>query len=247
MQTISESLSLLLEAMFLQPEPYAAMRDRKNPAGKGLVILIILGLVLALAGFIGSLVTWASSPDMAAVQETVLKYLQQMSWWQFMEFSPEAQAIWFQIWDSIWQFISIMNPTPASGLADFIFMPLNLVITWVLFGLVAHIIAKLFGGQGGLGQTLGTTALAAAPQLLGLFKLFPFVMLAGIGVWTILARYMAIRVTHDLSWGRALWVTVLTMVVIFLILFVLFGAGIFAFSAAIAAGLEGGFFDGFNV
>lgn len=247
MQTISESLTLLWEAMFLQPEPYAVMRDRKNPAAKGLVILIILGLFLALAAFIGSLLTWASSPDLADIQATVLSYLQQMSWWRFMAISPEAEAIWFQIWDQIWQVMGFLNPTPISGLLGFIFTPLNLVISWFLFGLIAHIIAKIFGGQGHFSQTLGVTALAAAPQLLGLFKVFPFAMLAGIGTWTLLTRYMALRVTHDLSWGRAVWVTVLTMLVLFLILFVLFGAGIFTLSMGLAAGLEGGLFDGNNV
>jgi hypothetical protein len=240
MQTVSESLTLLWEALFLQPEPYATMRDQKNPAGKGVVILIILGLVLALAAFIGSLLTWASSPDLAAVKDTVFKYLQQMSWWDMMAMNPQAEAIWFQIWDSIWQFIQVMTPSPASGLAGFIFTPLNLIISWIIFGLVAHVMAKIFGGQGGLGQTLGATSLAAAPQLLALFNIFPFVVLAGVSVWTLLARYLAIRVTHDLSWGRAVWVTVLTLVVIYLVLFFLFGVGIFAFSTAMAASFGGG-------
>jgi hypothetical protein len=239
MQTVSESLTLLWEALFLQPEPYATMRDQKNPAGKGLVILIILGLLLALAAFIGSLLTWASSPNIAAVQETVLKYLQQMSWWDMMAIDPQAEAMWYQIWDSIWQFVQVMNPSPASGLAGFIFTPLNLIVSWIIFGLVAHVIAKIFGGQGELGQTLGVTSLAAAPQLLALFSVFPFVVLAGVTVWTLLARYLAIRVTHDLSWGRAVWVTVLTLVVIYLVLFLLFGAGIVAFSSAMAAWFGG--------
>jgi len=246
MQTISDSLSLLWEALFLQPQPYATMRDRKNPAGKGVVILIILGLVIALAGFIGSLLTWANSPDINAVQETVLKYLQQMSWWEMMAVVPQAQAMWFQIWDTVWQMIGYLTPSPTSGLVGFITTPLSLLFSWIFFGLVAHVIARMFGGKGQLGQTLGTTSLAAAPQLLMLFSAFPFVAFAGIGVWTMLARYMAIRVTHDLSWGRALWVTILAMLVITLVLAFLFGAGIVAFSSALAASIEGGFFDGIN-
>ena len=240
MKTISQSMGLLWEALFLQPEPYAAMRDRQNPAGKGLVILIILGLVLALAACVGSIFTWASSADIAVVQETVLRNLQQMSWWQFVEMDPQGEAMWFQIWDSIWQFMGIMNPTPASGLAGFIFTPLSLIVSWIVFGLVAHVIAKLFGGQGQLGQTLGATSLAAAPQILALFNVVPFVVVAGIGIWTVLARYLAIRVAHDLSWGRALWVTLLTMVVIFLLLFFLLGAGVFAFTATMASVFGGG-------
>ena len=246
MQTVSENLGLLWDALFLKPEPYAAMRDRKNPASKGLVLLIILGLILALAAYIGALLTWASSPDLNAVQETVFKYLQQMSWWQLMGQNQQAVDMWFQIWNSIWEFIRMMSPSPLGSLTGFVMTPLSLVISWFIFGLVAHVIAKMFGGQGQFGQTLGTTALAAAPQLLALFSAIPFVTLAGIGIWVLLTRYMAIRVTHDLSWGRAVWVTILTMLVISLVLAFLFGAGILAFSFGMA-GFEGGFFDGSNI
>jgi hypothetical protein len=240
-QSLTETLGLLWEALFLKPEPYAAMRKQEKPVRKGLVILIVLGLVLALATFIGSILTWAGSPDLAAIQETVLRNLQQMSWWEMVAMNPQAEATWMQIWDSIWQFMGIFNPTPASGLAAFIFTPLSLIFSWIVFGLVAHVIARIFGGNGRLGQTLGVTSLAAAPQLLGLFTVFPFVALAGISIWTLLARYLAIRVTHDLSWGRAFWVTLLTIVVLFLLLFFLIGAGVAAGVAAMAAGFQGGF------
>ena len=243
MQTISESFGILWEALFLQPQPYAAIRDRKNPAGKGFVILIILALTVALVSYIGTLLTWATSPDLNAIQETVLKHLQTMSWWEMMSAQPQAQVVWLQIWDSVWQVMRLLIPSPTSGLMGFILTPLNLLITWIVFGLVAHVMAKIFGGKGQLNQTLGTTALAAAPQLLTLFTVFPLVSLAGIGVWTMLARYMAIRVTHDLSWGRALWVTLLSMLVIFLLLVVLFGVGAAVFSSMLSAAISGGFFD----
>ena len=141
----------------------------------------------------------------------------------------------------------MLSPSPLSSLAGFIITPLSLLISWFIFGLVAHLIAKIFGGQGQFAQTLGTTALASAPQLLALFSALPFVTLAGIGIWTLLTRYMAIRVTHDLSWGRAVWVTVLAMLVISLVLFILFAAGIVAFSSGLAAAIEGGIFDGSNI
>jgi hypothetical protein len=240
MQVISENISLLWEALFLRPEPYAVMRDEKSPVSKGMIILIVLGLLLALAAFIGSVLTWASSPDPAEIQSAVLNNLQQMSWWRFMAIDPQVEATWFQIWDQVWQIVSIFNPTPASSLAGFIIIPLGLIISWFIFALIANPIAKLFGGQGHFSQTLGTTALAAAPQLLGVLNVLPFVVLAGIGVWTLLARYMAIRVTHGLSWGRSLWVVLLTMLVIILIQFILFGAGIAVAASVMAASFGGG-------
>jgi hypothetical protein len=240
MSVITENIALFWEALFLNPKPYATMRDQKNPVTKGVVLLVILGLALALANLIGSVLTWASSPDLMAVKDVILRNMQQMAWWQMMSVDPQATAMFLQIWNSVWQAVAFLNPTPASGLLGFVTTPLVLIITWLLFGVLAFLMAKLFGGHGGLGQTLGTTALAAAPQLLGLFNFVPYLTLAGIGIWTILARYMAIRVTHDLSWGRAAWVTVLTMVILYILVFLLAGAGAVVFGITMASAIEGG-------
>jgi hypothetical protein len=240
MQLITENLGLLWEALFLKPEPYAYMRDRESPAVKGLVLLIVLGLALALAALIGGILTWATSPDLNAIKDVVFTNLQRMEWWQMMASQPQAMEGFQQTWDTVWSVVGAMLPSPASGLAGFLVRPLTLVTSWFIFGVVAHLLALLFGGNGRFGQTLGATSLAAAPQLLGLLMTLPYVALAGIGVWTLLARYMAIRVSHDLSWARAMWVTVLTGVVIALLLGLLFGAGMAAFGATMAAAMSGG-------
>ena len=240
MQLITENLGLLWEALFLKPEPYAYMKEREDPAVKGLILLIILGLALALAAFIGGILTWATSPDINAIKDVVSTNLQRMEFWQMMAGQPEAMQAFQQTWDMVWNMVGALLPSPASGLAGFIVKPLSLVISWFIFGVVAHLLALLFGGKGRFGQTLGATSLAAAPQLLGLLMTLPYVALAGIGVWTLLARYMAIRVSHDLSWARAIWVTVLTGLVIALLLGLLVGAGVAAFGATMAASMVGG-------
>jgi hypothetical protein len=95
----------------------------------------------------------------------------------------------------------------------------------------------MFGGSANLGQTLGATSLAAAPQLLGLLTVLPFVVVAGIGTWTLLCRYMAIRVTHDLPWSRAMWSVLLPLILLgFLAL--LLGA---LFAIVMAPIIAGGF------
>ncbi|MFN2137286.1 MAG: YIP1 family protein [Candidatus Promineifilaceae bacterium] len=240
MSAITDSLALLWEALFLQPQPYEAIRDRKNPAGKGAVILIVLGLVLALASLVGAVLTWASSPDLTAIKDAVLSNLQQMTWWPLMAANSQVEATWFQIWDTIWSIMSFVRPSPINNLAGFITRPLLLLLSWFVFGLVAHPIARLFGGRGSFGQTLGTTSLAAAPEMLGLLSFVPYVALAGIGIWTLLARYMAVRVAHDLSWGRAVWVVILTMLVLFLLGLLLIVAAAGAIGAALNARFMGG-------
>jgi hypothetical protein len=240
MQLITENLGLLWEALFLKPEPYAYMKDRESPAVKGLVLLIVLGLALALAALIGGTLTWATSPDLGAIKDIILTNLQRMEFWQMMAREPQAMQGFQPIWDMVWNMVGAMLPSPTSGLAGFILKPLALVASWFIFGVVAHLLALLFGGNGRFGQTLGATSLAAAPQLLGLLMTLPYVVLAGIGVWTLLARYMAIRVSHDLSWGRAVWVTVLSGLVIALLLGLVFGVGVAVFGSTIAAAMAGG-------
>jgi len=221
MQTISQSFGLLWNALFLESQAYAAMRDNKSPIKKGLIILIILGLALALAGIIGTTLEWASSPSLDAIRETIWEKYQQSPWWQFIEAEPQALQMFEQRWDQIWQFMGYVIPTPVSSLSGLILKPLGLIISWLIFGLLAHLFARMLGGSATLSQTLGATSLAAAPQLLGLLTALPFVVIAGIGTWTLLCRYMAIRVTHELSWARSLWSVILPPILLGFLAFLL--------------------------
>jgi hypothetical protein len=221
MQTISQSFGLLWNALFLESQAYAAMRDNKSPVKKGLIILIVLGLALALAGIIGTTLEWASNPSMDAIRETIWEMYQKSPWWQFIEAEPEALKMFEQIWDQIWQVMGFMIPSPASSLSGLILKPIGLIISWLIFGLLAHLFARMLGGSATLGQTLGATSLAAAPQLLGLLTALPFIVIAGIGTWTLLCRYMAIRVTHDISWARAMWSVLLPPILLGFLIFLL--------------------------
>ena len=240
MQAISQSFSLLWNALFLEDQAYSTMSENKSPVRKGLVILIILGLALALAGFIGTTLKWASSPSLDAIRDTVYEINQQAPWWHFLEEDPGSMQRFKQIWDQIWQFVGYLVPTPTSSLTGFIVRPLGLIISWLIFGVLVHLFARLLGGTAVLGQTLGATSLAAAPQLLSLLTALPFVVVAGIGTWTLFCRYMAVRVTHELSWARALWSVLLTLIVLWLLLMILVVGVSFIAGSIIAATFAGG-------
>jgi hypothetical protein len=83
--------------------------------------------------------------------------------------------------------------------------PVVLVLQWLFLALATHGAARLLGGQGRLVQTLGTTALAAAPYVLGVLTVIPFVSVSALllGFWSLLILYRAVEVTHDLSWQRS--------------------------------------------
>ena len=236
MQTISQSFSLLWGALFLESRAYAAMRDNESPVKKGLIILIILGLAVAVAGIIGTTLEWASSPSLDTIRDTIYEMYQQSPWWQFIEAEPQALQTFQQTWDQIWQIMGFVIPSPASSLSGLILAPLSLILSWLIFGVVAHLFARILGGTANLGQTLGATSLAAAPQLLVLLTAVPFLVVAGIATWTLLCRYMAIRVTHELSWARAMWSVILPQVALLILVVIFVGLAGIALGPIIAGG-----------
>jgi hypothetical protein len=231
---------MLWDALFLQTTAYERMRDDDNPFVEGLFLLVLLGLLLAVVGIVGTTLEWASSPPLAEIQKAVLSGLQQMRWYQDLQAFPEALTQFQTIWDQVWRVVTMAAPSPASSLAGIITKPLGLIVGWLVFGVVAYLLARVFGGRGSLNQTLGATALATAPQLLTLVTVLPFTAVAGLGTWTLLCNYMALRTVHHLSWPRAVFAALLPPVVIGLVVAVLFGCLAAVFGATIASMVTGG-------
>jgi hypothetical protein len=132
--------------------------------------------------------------------------------------------------------MGFLIPSPASSLWGIVLAPLSLILSWLIFGLFAHLFARLLRGSANLGQTLGATSLAAAPQLLALLTALPFVVVAGIATWTFLCRYMAIRVTHELSWARAVWSVTLPIIALLILAGILGGLAGVIFGSLFAGG-----------
>lgn len=240
MQSITRSFGLLWDALFLQRKAYAHMRDDDNPFVEGLFILVLLGVLLAVAGMIGSTLEWASSPNLNAVRDVVLNNLQGMPWYQQMQQAPGAESSFLQVWNGIWSAVAAMAPSPVRSLTGIITRPLALILWWLVFALLAYVFARLFGGKGTLNQTLGATALAAAPQLITLVTVLPFVTIASLGTWTLLCSYMALRTVHDLSWPRAVFAALLPPLVIGLVVGLIVGAALAVGLSVAMASFAGG-------
>jgi hypothetical protein len=117
--------------------------------------------------------------------------------------SAQVEATFRQFWNWATALFGYQG-----GLARFFFAllePIGLVLQWLFLGLATHGAARLLGGKGTLVQTLGTSALGAAPYLLGLLTIIPFVSVSALllGFWTLLILYRAVEITHDLSWQRS--------------------------------------------
>ena len=231
-------IRLAWEGLFLSEAPYAEIRDGSNLVLRGLGLVVLVALAVALVGLAGTALEWATTPDMNDIQQVVLEGIEQMPWYRELESEPEFREGFQQQWDMWWRFAPQMFGAPniATAASRIVLLPLGLALVWFLYGVLAHLSARLMGGQGSLGQTLGCTALAVAPQLLNLVTLLPYVVVGGVvGTWTLLCRYVALKACHRMTWGRALVATLLPSV-IFALLVSLFVACLGGVAAALVFG-----------
>lgn len=221
METLKTTFRLAWDALLLRDRAFEAMRDAPNAFARGLSFILAIAIVVSLLGVIGSVLTWLTSPDLGRIEAVVWDHVSQMPWVEQVPPSERAQALAMarRIYDLTWLSIRALAPSIPNALIRVILNPIALVIGWLAYGFLAFLIARALGGQGGLGQTYGATALAAAPRLLGVVHVLPYVETAGLGVWALVCNYQALKVTHRLSPWRTFWATVLPLILLFLFVF----------------------------
>lgn len=227
---------LMGKALVLDADPFVTLADDDNPWMEGLFMVVCVGVALGIAHLLGGLLRTASLPPADAVRETLFQ-----GWRAFLSSGAASGAdlaaledTFLRGWDRS-QMMMGLRGGPARVLFA-LFGPLVLLLQWLFFGVVSHIAARLLGGQGKLTQTLGATALVAAPHALGLLTVVPFVTVSQVllAAWGVLITYRAVEVVHDLPWQRAM----LAALVAPLVLAVLAALGVLA-GLVLLVGLRG--------
>ncbi len=236
MNALSEYWHLGLGALFLKEETYQKMREETNPVVKGLILILLVAVVVALAAAVGKVLEWSTTPDLSNLKNIILQELQKMPWYAQMAREPQAVQTFQQIWDSVWQFVTPMTMVNVAGaLLGIITNPILLALRWLIYGVVAFVFARMLGGKGNLTQTLGCTALAVTPEILGVFQLFPYVQLGGVAVWGLACSYVGLKTAQQLTPWRAFWATVLPLVLLAVLAILVACIAGFAASTLIAA------------
>lgn len=236
---LRQDLQLLWRGLFLESAAYDEAGDDDRPFVDGFFLVVLVGVILGLAAMLGSLLDWAITPDLREIKTIILDALRSMPWFDAIRNNPEALRIFEDQYNFGWQISDWVAPKPATALGTLISTPISLLIGWLWFGLVAHLVARILGGQAQVRQTLGAAALATAPALLGVFGFVPGLTVAGVGILTLLARYIAVRRVHiNLGWGRALTATLAPTFVLWL-----FFAALGLLIIPIAAAAIGGIFQ----
>lgn len=219
---------LVGKALVLEAEPFLTLAEDDNPWVEGLFLVTCVGVLLGAAHLIGGLLWTASLPPAAAVREALLPSVQQLAAQIGVGGGPEQiEATFRQFWGWGASFVGYQG-----GLARLFFAllePIWLVLQWLFLALTTHVAARWLGGKGTLVQTLGTSALAAAPYVLGVLTIIPFVSVSSLllAVWSLLIIYRAVEITHDLPWQRAAFAVMAAPVALIIISFF--------FAAAISA------------
>jgi len=198
-------------AFFLNPEAYDRMRDDAQRISYGFVFVLAVGALVGAAQAVGRLVAWAFAPNLAQIQTLVLNHLTNMSWYQDASQLSGFTTEFYRFYNFGWALLRSTAPTPTA-LVNIIIVPLALLTAWLVYGVLAHLAARILGGKGTLSQTLGCTALASSAQLVGLVAFTPYAAASGSGTWALVCNFHAIRSAHGLSAWRALFATLLPFV-----------------------------------
>ena len=75
MDNIVGTLQLGWKALLFQEEAYEEMRTSASPVVKGLILIVVVGVVIALLALLGDVVEWAGTPDLGQIQDTVAEQL----------------------------------------------------------------------------------------------------------------------------------------------------------------------------
>jgi len=232
MQSAERMWKLLRGGLFLESSAYETINDSRNPFVEGLFVVVALGLVVAVAGIVGTTLEWASVPNPLAIGQTVYDGLTNMPWYEALtsEAGPDAVEVFQNQWDWTQDLVQRFAPTPLSSLTRILTVPSSLIVRWLVYGLLAHVFSRLLGGEASLSQTLGVSGLALTPHVLHVLQLLPFSTIGGVvATWTLLCRYVALKQAHRLSWSRTLWAAILpfavSAVVIALLLALLLASG----------------------
>lgn len=238
-------VQLALGGLLLDPRAYRAQRD--NPAGlrRGLVLVLLIGLLVGLAALIGDLGEYFTQADPQVVSRTIYEGLVAMPWYeQVVQVNPEFATTLESLFASPGGFS--LTPTPLASLFGLLLTPIFSVIGWFIGGSFVHLAARAFGGAGAFGQTLATTALASSASLLGLVQVVPYAemipgsLLIASGLLSLLGTYVAVRETHGLPPWRSFWAVLVGPLLLSVLLLSLYCCVVFVFAGALGGLLQGG-------
>lgn len=228
MEAIRRYFRLAAGGFFLRDEAFTEMRGLPSPFTTGLILIVVIGLLISALTLVGVTLEWMSAPDLGQIKDAVWHGITQMPFYE--EVPPEDRSEMRYYYDWGWQVFPRLfgAPDPFAAAIDILVTPLSFLIGWLVYGFLAHVYARIFGGSGTLSQTYGCTAMAVAPQLVNVAQVAPNVSIWGglIAIWSLTCDYLALKHAHDLTPARAFWSTLLPLVTLVVLVAIAITVGI---------------------
>jgi len=248
---MSELLSTVRGAITLDISTLVRFRDAENVFRRGIVILILVGLVLGAVefavGFIGSFIAPSPEAQLAEMRQNfdqMLRFMPPDAAEAFEEQFLSNFEVGIEIGRNV---VALPTPLPKvvgnlfEALGAWVSQPLAMLGGFLVYGIWVMLAAKLLGGTGRLQEFLGTAALSSVPYLLLILGWVPCLgSVLGLvaWVWGIVIWVAAAAVAHgwavpvataegdveryDVNWGRAILAVILPVLVLVVLMVLIF-------------------------
>ncbi len=225
MQSLLALMRLGLDGLLLDATTYRAQRDDPEGLRRGVLLVALIGLIVGLAGWIGSVGEYLTSPNLGVVIETMITGLLKLPLIQeLINETPELNLMIEQMLSQA-QFTS---GGPFAGILAVLLTPLFFLLRWLIVGAVAHLAARAFGGRASFGQTLAATALASGAGLLAAVEVVPYAQVAATGILGLMATAVAVHEVHELGTWRTVAAVTIGPILLIVLVSGLFCCGLFA-------------------
>lgn len=231
---MNQLIQTMSSALLLDDSAFVQMRDAEDSFARGLktlvVISLIVGLVVSLVSFAGAVRT-SPVQEMEQFQQGMEQMLGQMRAFGAFGGDEEFWRIFMENWQAgllmgrdIVDVVVATTPAPTTvvnlfqALGKWVSYPFGWISTWMLYGLLTLLFARLLGGTATIREMLATTSLVAVPHLLDAISFIPFIgFLVGTVafVWGLAVYVKSTAVANRFGLGRGLLAVAAPFIVLF--------------------------------
>lgn len=238
MESLATIFRLGLGGLLLDPQAFQAQRTAPDGLRRGFALVALVGLLVGLAGWLGDIGEYLTSPNPDQLRTTLYEGLTGLPiYQQLVATTPELAVSVDQAFAQ--QQGALFGSTPLAGAVGLLTTPLFALLGWLIFGTIAHIAARAFGGEGSFGQTLACTALASGANLLALVQVVPYAQVAATTILGLIISYIAVREAHRLQPWRAFWAVGVAPLLIGVVVAGLACCAFFLFVSALGGAAQG--------
>ncbi|MFQ6058270.1 MAG: YIP1 family protein [Anaerolineae bacterium] len=239
--------------LLLEDQAFFKLKASTDVFTRGLLIIAAVGLIVGLVTSAISFVQEVTGPPPEVAMQEARRGIEQgirMAESFGAPIDPEIRELiktymdaGFKIAARVVRVAEATTPLPGpigdlfEAVGRFVSYPFGWISTWMFYGLLVLLFAKLMGGRATIQQMLGTTSLVAVPHLLDLFGFIPCLgFLLGVVAffWGLAIYVKGTAVANDFGLGKATLAVLLPVIIVFLLTVAL----IVAIIVMVAAGAQ---------